>query len=326
MIIKSFESQKIKSSNSSIILIYGNNEGLKEQIVNDCVLKDFKGEIFNYDEADVLNNKEEFISNLLNRSLFEDNKTIIISRATEKLIDIIIDIIEKNPPGIKIIIKTQNLEKKSKMRNLFEKEKNLICIPVYEDDTRVLASIVQNFLRKNELKLSQEIINILIERSKGDRKNLNNELSKLKSLTISKKKIDLYDIQKLTNLAENYSVFELSDNYLAKNSKKVSNMLNENNYTSDDCILILRTILNKSKRLLKIKSEMDKTKNIDEVLSTFKPPIFWKEKEIVKKQTQSWSTKEIKKIIYKINDLEVIVKKNSINSLNFVSDFVSNYQ
>ena len=325
MIIKSFELQKIKSSNSPIILIYGNNEGLKEQIINDCFLKDFKGEIFNYDEIDVLNNKEEFISNLLNRSLFEDNKAIIISRATEKLIDTIIDIIEKNPPGIKIIIKTQNLEKKSKMRNLFEKEKNLICIPVYEDDTRILASIVQNFLTKNELKLSQEIINILIERSKGDRKNLNNELSKLKSLAISKKKIDLYDIQKLTNLAENYSVFELSDNYLAKNSKKVSNMLNENNYTSDDCILILRTILNKSKRLLKIKSEMDKTKNIDEVLSTFKPPIFWKEKEIVKKQAQSWSDKEIKKIIYKINDLEVIVKKNSINSLNFVSDFVSNY-
>jgi len=326
MIIKSFELQKIKSSNSSIILIYGNNEGLKEQIINDCFLKDFKGEILNYDEIDVLNNKEEFISNLLNRSLFEDNKAIIVSRATEKLIDTIIDIIEKNPPGIKIIIKTQNLEKKSEMRNLFEKEKNLICIPVYEDDTRILSSIVQNFLRKNELKLSQEIINILIERSKGDRKNLNNELSKLKNLAISKKKIDLYDIQKLSNLAENYSVFELSDNYLAKNSKKVSNMLNENNYTSDDCILILRTILNKSKRLLKIKSEMDKTKNIDEVLSTFKPPIFWKEKEIVKKQTQSWSTKEIKKIIYKINDLEVIVKKNSINSINFVSDFVSNYQ
>ena len=103
-------------------------------------------------------------------------------------------------------------------------------------------------------------------------------------------------------------------------------MLNENNYTSDDCILILRTILNKSKRLLKIKSEIDKTKNIDEVLTTFKPPIFWKEKEIVKKQAKSWSTKEIKKIIYKINDLELIVKKNSINSLNFVSDFVSNYQ
>ena len=325
MIIKSFELQKIKNSNSTIILIYGNNEGIKEQIIKDCFLKNFKGDISNYEETDVINKKDEFISNLLNKSLFEEKKTIIISRGSEKFIDIVIDIMEKNPSGIKIIIKNQNLEKKSKMRGLFEKEKNLTCIPVYEDDSRSLNPIIQEFLRKNKLKISQEIINILIERSKGDRKNLNNELSKLKNLAISKKKIELDDVQKLTNLAENYSVFELSDNYLAKNLKKVSNILNENNYSSDDCILILRTILNKSKRLLKIKTELDKRKNIDDVLSTLKPPIFWKDKDIVKKQAQSWSTKEVKNMIYKINDLETIVKKNSKNSLNFVSDFVSNY-
>ena len=325
MIIKSFELQKIKSSHSSIILIYGNNEGIKEQIIEDCFLKEFQGDIISYDGIDVLNNKDEFISNLLNRSLFEDKKIIIISRGMEKLIDIIRDIIEKDPPEVKIIIKTQNLEKKSKMRTLFEKEKSLTCIPVYEDDARSLNPIIQDFLRKNGIKISQEIINILIERSKGDRKNLKIELSKIKSLAISKNKIELDDVQKLTNLAENYSVFELSDNYLAKNSKKVSNILNENNYNSEDCILILRTILNKSKRLLKIKNEMDKINNIDKAFSVIKPPIFWKEKDIVKKQVQSWSTTEVKKMIYKINDLEMIIKKNSTNSLNFVSDFVSNY-
>ena len=126
-------------------------------------------------------------------------------------------------------------------------------------------------------------------------------------------------------MAENYSVFELCDNYLAKNSKKVSNILNENNYTSDDCILILRTILNKSKRLLKIKNQTDNNVNIEEILNTFRPPIFWKEKEIVKKQAQSWTTNEVKNIIYEISNLEIIVKKNTENSLNFVSDFVSNY-
>jgi len=325
MIIKSFELQKIKSSHSSIILIYGNNEGIKEQIIEDCFLKEFKGDIISYEGIDVLNNKDEFISNLLNRSLFDDKKIIIISRGMEKLIDIIRDIIEKDPPEVKIIIKTQNLEKKSKMRTLFEKEKSLTCIPVYEDDARSLNPIIQDFLKKNGIKISQEIINILIERSKGDRKNLKIELSKIKSLAISKNKIELDDVQKLTNLAENYSVFELSDNYLAKNSKKVSNILNENNYNSEDCILILRTILNKSKRLLKIKNEMDKINNIDKAFSVIKPPIFWKEKDIVKKQVQSWSTKEVKKMIYKINDLEMIIKKNSTNSLNFVSDFVSNY-
>ena len=178
---------------------------------------------------------------------------------------------------------------------------------------------------ENKIKLSQEVINVLIERSKGDRGNLKNELFKLKSLSISRKKIDLYDIDKLTNLAENYSVFELSDNYLAKNSKKVSNILNENNYSSDDCILILRTILNKAKRLLKIKNETEKNVNIEQILSTFKPPIFWKEKEILKKQVQAWTASEVKNIIYKINDLEIAVKKNTENSLNFVSDFVRNY-
>ena len=325
MIIKSFELQKIKSLKSSIILIYGNNEGLKEQIIKDCFLNNSEGDILNYDETDIIKNKDEFISNLLSKSLFEDNKTIIISRAGEKLIEIILDILEKNPPGIKVIIKSPTLEKKSKLRNLFEKEKNLICVPVYEDDSRSLNLIVKEFLKKNQLRISQEIINIIIERSKGDRKNLNNELSKLKNLAISKKKIEIDDILKLTNLAENYSVFELCDNYLAKNSKKVSNILNENNYTSDDCILILRTILNKSKRLLKIKNQTDNNVNIEETLNTFRPPIFWKEKEIVKKQAQSWTTNEVKNIIYEISNLEIIVKKNTENSLNFVSDFVSNY-
>ena len=147
----------------------------------------------------------------------------------------------------------------------------------------------------------------------------------MKYLSISKKKISLDDVIKLSNLAENYSVFDLSDNYLAKNSKKVSNILNENNYSSEDCILIIRTILNKSKRLLKIRTEMDNNSNIDQVISSFKPPIFWKEKEIVKKQAQSWSTNEVKEIIFKINDLEALVKKNASNSVLFVSNFVSNY-
>ena len=185
--------------------------------------------------------------------------------------------------------------------------------------------IINNFLKENKFSLSQEIKNILIERSTGDRMNLKNELLKLKNLSISKNKISNEDVLKLSNLAENYSVFELSDNYLAKNSKKVSNILNENNYTNDDCILIIRTILSKSKRLLKIKHELDNDENIDQVISSFRPPIFWKEKDIVKKQAQSWSTNEVKEIIYKINDLEAIVKKNTANSMLFVSNFVSNY-
>ena len=215
--------------------------------------------------------------------------------------------------------------KKSKLRKLFEKDEKLICTPVYEDDAKSLNFVIQNFLNDNKFNLSQEIKNILLERSKGDRINLINELIKLKNLQISKKKLRIEDVLKLSNLAENYSAFELSDNYLARNAKKVSNILNENDYSPEDCILIIRTILNKSKRLLKIKNEIEDNKNIDQVISNFKPPIFWKEKDVVKKQAQSWTTKEVKELIYRMNELETLVKKNTTNSMLFVSNFVSNY-
>ena len=325
MIIKSFELEKLKTTKLNIHLIYGNNEGIKEDIINNYYLKNFDGEILKYEEQEILNNKNEFISSLLNKSLFEVSKLIIVSRATDKVCLLINEILERGNLETKIIIKSFALEKKSKLRSLFEKEKSLICTPVYEDDARSLNLIINDFLRKNNFNLSQEIKNMLVERSKGDRINLNNELSKLKSLSITKKKISDKDVFKLSNLAENYSVFELSDNYLAKNTKKVSNILNENNYSPEDCILIIRTILNKSKRLLKIKNEIDNNVNIDQALSSFKPPIFWKEKDIVKKQAQSWSTYEVKQIIFKINDLEALVKKNATNSMLFVSNFVSNY-
>tara|TARA_Y100001936_G_scaffold251553_1_gene307960 strand:- start:1792 stop:2769 length:978 start_codon:yes stop_codon:yes gene_type:complete len=325
MIIKSFELEKLKSLKSNFHLIYGNNEGIKQDIIDKYYLRNFDGEILKYDESEILNNAEEFISSLLTKSLFENKKLIIISRVTDKFYVLITEVLEKMLAGVKIIIKCSNLEKKSKLRSLFEKEDQIICTPVYEDDTRSLNLIIQNSLKEYKLNISQEMRNILIERSKGDRINLKNELLKLKNLSITKKKLNIEDVIKLSNLAENYSVFELSDNYLAKNTKKISNILNENNYSTEDCILIIRTILSKSKRLLKIKSEIDNNRNIDQVLSNFKPPIFWKEKDIVKKQAQSWSTEEVKEIIFKINELEAIVKRNAGNSMLFVSNFVSNY-
>ena len=325
MIIKFFDLEKNHTKNINLHLIYGNNEGIKEDIIHNHYIKDFSGDILKYEEHEILNAKDEFISSILNKSLFENKKLIIISRATDKLLSLVVDISKIELLETKIIIKCSNLEKKSKLRNLFEKEKELICTAVYEDDSRSLSFVINNFLKENKFNLSQEIKNILIERSNGDRINLKNELSKLRNLQISKNKLSIEDVLKLSNLTENYSVFELSDNYLAKNSRKVSNILNENNYSSEDCIIIIRTLLSKAKRLLKIRNEIDNKQNIDQVISSFKPPIFWKEKDIVKKQAQSWSTSEVKKIIFKINDLETIVKKNAANSMLFVSNFVSNY-
>ena len=324
MIIKSFELEKIKSQNNKFILLYGSNNGHKSEIINNYFTKNFLGEVLRIDENEVINN-ENFITELLTKSLFDDNKIIVISRATEKIFDIISETVEINLEGITIILNSGILEKNSKLRKLFEKENHLTTIPFYEDNNRNLISITQKFFQEKKIKVSQEVINLLVERSKGDRGNLKNELNKISNLSLTNKNINMDIVSKLTNLAENYSVFELSDNYLAKNSKKVSHILNENNYNSEDCILILRTILNKAKRLLRLKEQVEKNKNIDLVLSSFKPPIFWKEKEIVKKQLESSSFKEINRIIYKINDVEILIKKNSNSSINFVSDFVRNY-
>ena len=325
MIIKSFELDKIKSKKTNLILIYGSNQGYKNQIIKEVFTNLFKGEILKFDENEILNNQEEFISNLMNKSLFENEKLIIISRASDKILRFINEIIERKIEEIKIIINSDNLEKKSKLRNLFEKEKELMCIPFYEDNDKNLSTIAQNFFRQKNIKVSQQTINLLVGRSRGDRGNLNNELNKIENLSITKKNIDVEDILKLTNLSENYSIFELAENYLAKNKKQVSKILNENNFANDECVLILRTILNRSKRLLKLKESENEIGNIDLTISSFKPPIFWKEKDVVKKQIQSWSEDEVKNMIYKINDLEILVKKNSSNSLNFMSDFVSNY-
>ena len=325
MIIKSFEVEKIKSKKNNLFLIYGSNQGHKNQVIKELFEKFFEGEISRFDENEILNSHEDFISSLMNKSLFDDNKLIIISRASDKILKFVNEIVERKIEKIKIIINSENLEKKSKLRSLFEKEKELVCIPFYEDNDRSLGLIAQNFFRQKKIKISQEIINLLIERSRGDRGNLINELNKIENLSITKKNIEIEDVLKLTNLSENYSVFELAESYLAKNKKKVSKILNENNFANEECVLILRTILNRSKRLLKLKENQDQIGNIDLTISSYKPPIFWKEKDVVKKQIQLWSGDEVKKIIYKINDLEVLVKKNSNNSLNFVSDFISNY-
>ena len=325
MIIKSFEEEKIKSIKNNLVLIYGSNQGYKNQVIQEIFEKFFEGEILRFEESEILNDKESFISRSMNKSLFEDNKLIIISRATDKIVNLVKEIKEIKIEQIRIIFNSDNLEKKSKLRNLFEKEKDFICIPFYEDNEKSLSLIAQNFFRKKNVKISQEIINLLVGRSRGDRGNLVNELNKIENLLITKKNINIDDILKLTNLSENYSVFELAENYLAKNKKQVSKILNENNFANDECILILRTILNRSKRLLKLKEIEKQTGNIDLTISSFKPPIFWKEKDVVKKQLQSWSDDEVKKVIYKINDIEILVKKNSNNSLNFIYDFVSNY-
>ena len=325
MIIKRFEVNKKIIDKFNFFLLYGKNEGLQNEIIKLQFIKNFTGEIIRYDEVEFLKNNEIIFTELLNKSLFEDKKILLISRVTEKILKSIHEITERNLIDLKIILKCGVLEKKSKLRNFFEKGSNLATIPFYEDDYKSLLFIVNDFINKNNIKLSRESVNLLVSRASGDRENLKIDLNKILNYSYSNNIIELEHVQKLTNLAENFSVSELADSYLNKNIKNISKILNENNYSDEDCILILRTISSKSKRLLTIIERYNETKDIENAISKIKPPIFWKEKDSVKTQVTKWKIGDLKRNIYKINEVEYLIKSNSKNSFNLVSDFVVNF-
>ena len=322
MILKAFEINKINSIKGKYFLFYGENEGFKNQVIKEKFEVNFINEIYRYDEKDLLDNENLFFENILNKSFFETKKLIIISRASDKILKVIEEIVEKEISDITLIISSKILEKKSKLRNYFEKEKDLVCIPFYEDNKMTLSQLVSNFFREKKIPLSQENINLLVDRCRGDRENLNNELKKIDIFISGKNRISSEEIIKITNLAHNYSINDLVENCLSKNSKKTSHIINENVFSNDDCIVILRIMLNKSKRLLKISNNLGKNNNVEFAVNQFKPPIFWKEKEIVINQIKRRNTDNINRLINEINETELLIKKNFDNCLNITKDFL----
>ena len=320
MILKYYEINKINLEYNKFILFYGKNEGLKNDNIKN-LLKD-KNEILYYDEKDILDNPDKFIEATLSKSLFENEKIIIIKRATDKIKNIIDQISFKDIEDLIILINADNLEKKSKLRSLFEKNKKFVSVAFYPDNDQTLSKIAHNFFTKNKILISASNINLIVSKCSGDRHNLVNEIEKIESFCKNNKKVTIEDIHKLTNLIENHSVSELIDNCLVKNKKKIIHILNENNFSNDDCILILRTFLNKLKKILSLALEYKINKNIDDVISKAKPPIFWKDKEITKQQIYKWSPENIKNSIFKVSELELLVKKNMNNSMNLTTNFI----
>ena len=324
MIIKHFEIPKIDLKKYDYFLFYGDNEGLKEEVIVNLFEINYPNKIHKYEEKEILDNKNGFFENVLTKSFFDNEKLIIINRATDKIRITIEELMEKNPTDILFVLNSKKLEKKSTLRKLFEKEKTVICVPFYEDNNQTLNSIISQFFRNKKIPISQQLINVLIERCRGDRKNLNNELAKIEGFSLNKKNISLQEIIKLTNLADNYSASELIDHSLAKNTRKTATILNENNFSNEDNILIIRTLLTKLKRLVKIYELVDEKHNIDQAVSSFKPPVFWKDKPLITQQMRSWKKDKLENLIYESNKIELLIKKNSSMGKNILSDFIIN--
>ena len=324
MILKSFELNKLKLENYNFYLFYGDNEGLKEDTIKNFFLKKYQNKIHRYEEKEILDNIDDFYNNVFTKSFFDNEKLIIINRVTDKIREIIEELIEKKTEDIQFILNSKNLEKKSTLRKLFEKQKSIVCIPFYEDNNQTLNSIINLFFRNKKIPISQQLINVLVERSRGDRKNLNNELEKIENFSLNKKNLSIQEIIKLTNLADNYSASELVDHSLAKNTRKTVTIMGENNYSDEDNIIIIRTLLAKLKRLVKIYELVDEKNNIEQAISACKPPIFWKDKPLVIQQIRSWKKDGLEQLIYKTNEIELLVKKNSALAKNILADFIIN--
>jgi len=322
MIIKHFELNKINFNTHKYFLLYGENQAHIEEVIKKNFLHILKFIELKYEESEILNNKINFFNQILNTSFFDNEKLIIINRVTDKIKDIIEEILDKNITDTVILLKSNKLEKKSKIRNLFEKDIKTICIPFYLDTDITLTKYALNYFREKKILISQNLTNLLIRKCNNDRASLLNELEKISIYYEYNKKIDENSILKLITSSENNNITELINNCLGKNKSKTINFLNDNSFNNEDCISIVRNFLNQCKRLLKIHKEMAKSIDLEKIFLQLKPPIFWKDKDVIKKQLKNWDIDKIKNLISELNQIEILIKKNPQISINLIRNLI----
>ena len=317
MIVKSYEVQKNISNLSkyNFYLLYGENFGLKKDI-RDIIKTAVKQkndsiEMLSLYETEIINNEENFFNFIYSGSLFNNKKIITISEASDKIMKKITSVYNEYPENVFLIIFSNILEKKSKLRNFFETKKKTICIPCYLDSEKDLEAIAQSEFKKNNISLSREAINLLIEKSNSDRNNLRNEIEKIKSYSLNKKNLELNEIKSLINFSGDYKSDILVNECLCGDISQYKKIISELYVNTVSQILLLRILSNKAQRLLKIKEQENKSNNLDNLINAIKPAIFWKEKPMVKRQLSIWSLDELKKVISSINNTEYLCKKNS---------------
>ena len=315
MIIKSYEVQKnsLNLFKYNFHLLYGENSGLKKDIRDIIKIavkqKNDKIEMLSLYETEIINNEENFYNLIYSGSLFSNKKIITIFEATDKIMRNITSVYDKYAENVFLIIFSGILEKKSKLRNFFEINKKTICIPCYLDSEKDLEIIAQSEFRKNNISLSREAINLLIEKSNSDRGNLKSEITKIISYSLNKKKIELDEIKSLINFAGDYKSDILINECLCGNISQYKKIISELYINTVNQILLLRILGNKVHRLLNIKEQENKSNNLDNLINVSKPAIFWKEKPLVKKQLSIWSLNDLKKIINGINNTELLCKQ-----------------
>ena len=328
MILKTYEIQK-KNKNineKEIFLLYGENMGLKKDI-KELILEEIKKrnsslETILLDENEILNSEENFYNLLYSKSLFQDKRALIINRATDKFLKNLEKITQKNLNKVVLIIISEILEKKSKLRNHCEKNENIYCIPCYEDSSKDLEFIAVKEFKNRKIDISHEAINLIISTANGDRNNLQNEIKKIGLFLGWEKKISYHQVQELTNSVQSIKFEYLVNSCMSGDGLHFRKILSELYLDTVNYIMILKMFSRKIEKLINIKKQEKKFSNIEILINQMKPAIFWKEKPLIKKQLKIWKLKDLIELISELNIVELQCKKNNNSSSIIFGKFI----
>ena len=311
MIIKSYLIEEdIKRLDKNLILFFGENLGLKIDFKNSFKNNYLDCEFLNFYQEQILKDINIFYNEINNISLFNKEKIIFIEQANDKIIDLIEEILPRNYK-IKIVLFAELLEKKSKLRNMFEKSKECAAIACYADNEITMRNLIFRKLKGFE-GLSQYNINLILENSNFDRSKLNNEVDKIVSC-FEDKKISTEKLEKLLNTRENDNFNILKDMAFNGNKSQTNKLLSDTVIESEKNIFYLNVINLRLNKLNEIR-KLSKNNNLQVAVNAIKPPIFWKDKDNFLKQAKIWDNKKINEILDKTYNLEIDFKSNS--SLN----------
>ena len=309
MIFKSYLVEKnINIIKKNLILLHGENIGLHNDFKNAIKLNYKETEIIRFTQEEVIKNPNQFFSEINNRSLFETKKVYLLDQANDKILELIKNI-EKNLDQQKFYIFAGVLEKKSKLRNYFEKSEHTASVACYSDNEINIKKIVQEKLKHFE-GLTDQNINIIIDSCNLDRVKLNNEIDKIIAY-FTDKRLENNDLEKLLNIKVNEDFNLLKDEAFNGNKIKTNKLLGDTEMDEEKNILYL-SIINQRLNKLAQANELTKTNNLENAISIIKPPIFWKDKNVFIMQTKKWGSNKIKTILDKTYNLEIEIKSNAM--------------
>jgi len=290
-------------------ILYGENDGIKEDIKKEIKNKNKNSEIINLFQEEIIKNKNILIDQINNSSLFSSKKIIFLHEASDKIFEQLVKCLEKKVEDIKIYIFANILEKKSKIRNYFEKESNLGIIACYQDNERTLSNYISSKL-KGYNGLTPSIINLIINNCNLDRKLISGEIKKIKDLFLEKK-IEEDKLKELLNIKFNKGFNQIRDASLLGDKIKVNSLINEIEFLNEDAFFYLSQINSRISKLIEVKNLDENLKNEEEAINSLKPKIFWKDKPIFVNQLKKWKKNQLEFILNKVGKTEILLKKNS---------------